>query len=117
MGHQFLASVKIFLGELADHISEFEGYGRRALVVTGKSSATNGSLQDTLRILDKLGIEKKIFDRVKVNPPLESVSDCATEGIKFDADFLIAIGGGSAMDTAKAASVLIACKNTRVIAA
>jgi len=99
------------MGELDEYYEDFYGYGSRALIVTGKSSAKNGALGDVLRILKKLEIDCIVYNNVTQNPPIESVSECATIGLDFKADFIIAIGGGSAIDVAKAASVLITCEN------
>jgi len=112
MDSSFLEPVKIFVGELNKYVIEFDNYGKKAFIVTGKSSATNGSLNDVTYILNKLGIIYVIFDSVMENPPLENVSDAALLGLDFGADFIIAIGGGSVIDAAKATSTLIAYSNT-----
>jgi len=86
----------------------FLSYGDRALIVTGKtSSIKNGSLKDVISALKKEGITYDIFNNVEENPSLETVEDIATLGRSQKSDFIIGIGGGSPIDAAKAAGVLI----------
>ena len=106
----YIDSVKICKKELDEYIEDFNGHGKKALIVTGKSSAKNGALDDVKRILLKLKIEYSVFCGVIQNPPIENVCECASFALEHEVDFLIAIGGGSAIDVAKAASVLIANK-------
>ena len=80
--------------------------GKHALIVTGKSSAKNGALDDVTFALKANGQEYSVFDRVTPNPTV----GCVREGIALlkseGADFIVAIGGGSPMDAAKAIATL-----------
>jgi alcohol dehydrogenase class IV len=81
--------------------------GAKALIVTGKHSAkTNGSLGDTLQALKANGQSFYVFDQVMSNPTVDCVFDGAAAAKKESCDFVIAIGGGSPMDAAKAAAAL-----------
>ena len=83
-------------------------YGGKALIVTGKtSSVTNGSLNDVTTALEKEGILYNIFNDVEENPSLETVENIAKLGREQKSSFIIGIGGGSPIDAAKAAAVLI----------
>ncbi len=84
----------------------FHELGKKALIVTGKSSAKIcGALDDVCGILDKFNIEYNIFNSVKANPPIEQTVEGAELG--EGADYVIAIGGGSPMDTAKGIAILL----------
>jgi len=82
--------------------------GTKALIVTGRnSSRKNGSLDDVETSLNDLNIPYVIFNEVEENPSLETVEKIATLGKDEKVDFIIGIGGGSPIDSAKAAGVLI----------
>ena len=86
----------------------FIQYGGKALIVTGKtSSGINGSLNDVTSALEKLEISFSIFNEVEENPSLETVENIAMLGRAEKSGFIIGIGGGSPIDAAKAAAVLI----------
>ena len=77
--------------------------GKKALIVTGKNSARlSGALDDVKYALEKNNIEYVIFDKVMSNPTVECVYDGAETAMEEEVDFVIAIGGGSPMDSAKA---------------
>ncbi len=80
--------------------------GGKALIVTGKTSAQKcGALDDVVAVLKKAGIDYQIFDDVKANPPIKQAYDGAIKGA--GSDFVIGIGGGSPMDTAKGIAILL----------
>lgn len=59
-------------------------------------------------LLDKAGIAYEIFSDIKANPPVENVKDGVAKFKEKGADCIVAIGGGSAMDTAKAIGIVVA---------
>jgi len=77
------------------------------LLVTGKNSAkASGAFSDVVEVLEEYGIDYEIYDRVANNPSLENVKEGGEAARKFDADFIIGIGGGSPLDASKAVAVL-----------
>ena len=91
-----------------NHAKEMLAVGKRALIVTGHSSAkANGSLNDVTEVLNNGGVAYQIFDEVEENPSTDTVGKGAQIARDFSADFIIGIGGGSAIDAAKAMALLI----------
>jgi len=85
--------------------------GKHAFIMTGKSSAEkNGSLGDMTAALESEGIKWTHFNGVNPNPSLEEVRSTAEKAEAAGADFIVALGGGSPMDAAKAVAVLAAGK-------
>ena len=83
--------------------------GKKAVLITGRTSAKkNGSQADVQKALESAGIEYFIFDDIEENPSLSTVEKAAEKTIYEKADFVIGIGGGSPMDSAKAVAFLAA---------
>lgn len=82
--------------------------GRRALIVisNGKSTRANGYLAHTEEQLHRAGVETFVFDGVAPNPSVGNVNAGAKVARDNDCDFLVALGGGSVMDCAKAIAVM-----------
>lgn len=92
------------LHHLANEIAQQNA--TKVLIVYGSNRIeSNGLLNDVINQLNSINIEFMIFKGIKANPTLSY----AKEGIKiskeFKADFILAIGGGSVIDTAKAIAV------------
>lgn len=90
---------------------EWTALGKKALIVTGRSSAVNGSLADVEEALRDNGVEYCVFDRTEANPSIEMVMKVRDYGVEESADFVIGVGGGSPMDAAKAIALMIANKD------
>ena len=80
--------------------------GKCALIVTGRSSKKNGALSDVVAALEGNGQRYAVFDEVLPNPTIACVRAGAARAKEAGADFVIAIGGGSPMDAAKAIALL-----------
>ena len=95
-----------------NHAPNLHAIGKRAFIMTGKTSAKkNGSLNDVTAVLDAGRVPYQIFDQVEENPSTDTVGNAAQQARKFGADYIIGIGGGSAIDAAKAAALLLANPN------
>ncbi len=91
--------------------AEWASLGRKALIVTGRSSAGNGALADVTDVLREQGAEYVVFDAAEENPSVELVMRLRDLGVKEQVDFVIGVGGGSPMDAAKAVALMIAQKD------
>lgn len=78
----------------------------RALCICDQGVKQAGILDTVISILEKSGIETVVFDRVLPDPPNAMIDEVGTLVRKCGADCVLGIGGGSSMDTAKAASML-----------
>ena len=77
--------------------------GKRAIVVTGGSSMQKfGFLQKTIDYLKEAGMEVQTFEGVEPDPSVETVLRGAEAMRNFNPDWIVAIGGGSPIDAAKA---------------
>ncbi|MBR2151370.1 MAG: lactaldehyde reductase [Prevotella sp.] len=80
---------------------------KKALVVTDKGLMQFGVAKMVLDVLDEAGIAYDIFDDVKPNPTVTNVKSGIEACKKASADFIVAIGGGSSMDTAKGIGIVV----------
>lgn len=87
---------------------EWTALGKKALIVTGKSSAHNGALTDVVGALEEAQVPFVLFDETEENPSIEMVMQVRETGLREQVDFVVGIGGGSPMDAAKAIALMIA---------
>ena len=103
--------VKIYFG--AGSVGALRGWVkgfRRVFVVTGRSSArVSGALGDIEGILKEVGVEYCVFNGVVPNPTVSIVNELAAEMWRFGSEAAVAVGGGSVIDAAKLASVIVRC--------
>ncbi len=78
----------------------------KALVVTDKSLIQFGVAEKVFEVLRSAEIPFEVFSEVKPNPTVSNVKAGVDAFAQSGADFIIAIGGGSAMDTAKAVGII-----------
>jgi len=82
---------------------EAKALGRRAILVTGTHSARKTGLLDKVtQDLKENGLEVFVFDKVTPNPRASTVDEAAGIVRQNEVDLIIGLGGGSAMDAAKA---------------
>ncbi len=84
--------------------------GKKALIVisSGKSARSNGYLARVEDQLKMAGIETAVFDRVEANPLRSTVMSGGAFAKENGCDFIVALGGGSSIDAAKAIAVMAA---------
>lgn len=87
---------------------EIKGRGLcKILVASDPDLVKFGVTQKVTDILDKAGIEYKLYSDIKPNPTIENVQSGVEVYKEYGADGIVAIGGGSSMDTAKAIGIII----------
>ncbi|MDK6029118.1 iron-containing alcohol dehydrogenase [Ignisphaera sp. 4213-co] len=92
------------------NIESFLQRFRRVYIVTSRSAArVSGSFQDVVSIVKSLGISYEFFDGVTPNPAASMINFVSEKVWRFGAEAVIAIGGGSVIDSAKAISVVSHC--------
>ncbi|WP_026958304.1 iron-containing alcohol dehydrogenase [Aliagarivorans taiwanensis] len=91
----------IYFGE--DALSALKGLqGSKALIVTGGQSMKRfGFIEQTQSLLKEGGIDSQVFDGVEPNPSVDTVLKGAQAMRDCQPDWIVAIGGGSALDAAK----------------
>ena len=80
---------------------------KKVLVVTDKALFEVGVTARVTEVLDKAGIKYTVYSEVKPNPTIKNVLDGVEKCKEFGADVLVAVGGGSSIDTAKGISILM----------
>jgi len=109
----FTGAKKIVFGKgsfetIAEQIRALRG--SRPFVVIDKNLSASALGEALAGLLGRGSLKPLIFDRVSGEPPLELADEGAKAALKNMCDVVVGIGGGSAMDTAKAVAVIAANK-------
>ena len=78
---------------------------RRVMVVTDRRLATSDAVATALQSLRSEGLDAVLYDAVRVEPTASSFMDAAAAAMDGGFDGFVAVGGGSVIDTAKAANL------------
>ncbi|HFD3541344.1 TPA: lactaldehyde reductase [Enterococcus faecium] len=95
-------------GAIESIVPEFQqrGFGKAA-VITDKGLIEHGIATKVTELLDKAAIAYALYDGIVPNPTIQNVKDGVAFVKEAEADCLIAIGGGSPIDTAKAIRIIL----------
>ena len=97
----FSIQTKIYFGDdVLDHLGELNC--QRAMIVTDPFIVTNGLLDMIIHPLETAKIEFKVFSDVVPDPPITKIVLGVKELLNYKPEVLIAVGGGSAIDSSKA---------------
>ena len=108
---------KIVLNEVSYHgkgailsvTEEAKGRGfKKAFVCSDPDLIKFNVTKKVTDLLDKEGLPYEIYSDIKANPTIQNVQNGVSAFKKSGADYIIAIGGGSSMDTSKAIGIIIA---------
>lgn len=93
------------INNIADE-AKGRGFGK-AFVCSDPDLIRFGVTKKVLDVLEKGGLDYEVYSEIKPNPTIENVQTGVESYKKSGADYIIAIGGGSSMDTAKAIGIII----------
>ena len=96
-----VGAVKEIGGELSRR-----GY-KRAFIASGRHVVKSGEIKKITDVLDEIGVQYTFYTDIKPNPTIENVQNGVKAFKEFGADCIIAVGGGSVMDTSKAIGIII----------
>jgi alcohol dehydrogenase class IV len=100
--------VKFGAGAVADAGWELKRLGvKRALLVTDPGVAAIGIAGRVRETIEAEGIEVVVFDRSRVEPTIGSMQEAADFALDAEVDGFVSVGGGSSMDTAKVANLIV----------
>ena len=96
-----VGAVKEIGGELSHR-----GY-KRAFIASGRHVVKSGEIKKITDVLDEIGVQHTFYTDIKPNPTIENVQNGVKAFKEFNADCIIAVGGGSVMDTSKAIGIIV----------
>jgi len=110
MSERFILNETSYFGrgsrkELAREIKE-RGF-KKVLLVTDKALIDCGVTKKITEVLDNAKIEYKVYSEIKPNPTVKNVLDGVKICKESEADVIVAVGGGSVIDTAKGISIIM----------
>ena len=95
-------------GAIESIVPEFQQRGfSKAAVITDKGLIEHGIATKVTELLDNAAIDYVLYDGIVPNPTIQNVKDGVAFVKEAEADCLIAIGGGSPIDTAKAIGIIL----------
>lgn len=110
MGNRFVLNETSYhgAGAINDIPAEVQARGfKKAFVCSGPNLLKHGVTKKVLDVLDAAGCAYEVFSDIKANPTIENVQSGVAAYKASGADYIIAIGGGSPIDTAKAVGIII----------
>ncbi|MGN1014944.1 MAG: iron-containing alcohol dehydrogenase [Butyricicoccus sp.] len=111
MGFQYFVPSRILFGKgQLNKLSRKKLPGKKALIVisNGKSTRANGYLDRVQEQLQQAGVAYEVFDKITPNPTKSVVMEGAQFARDHGCEFILGLGGGSSIDSAKAIAVMAA---------
>jgi alcohol dehydrogenase class IV len=99
----FVVPEVVFGQDALSHLAELKG--KSAFIVTDKNVVKLGLVNKVKEQLSQAGIQAAVFDEVEPDPSLQTVQKGVTAMNQYGPDLVVAVGGGSVMDAAKAMRV------------
>ena len=96
------------VGAVKEIVTELTNRGfKRAFIACGRHVVKSGEINKITDLLDAAGIAYTFYTDIKPNPTIENVQNGVKAFKEFNADSIIAVGGGSVMDTSKAIGIIV----------
>lgn len=95
------------VGAIRELPHEAEQFGSKALVITDPGIQKAGILKKVEAVLQEAGFSYCVYADVQSNPTVENAAEAVQMAQEYGAELFIAVGGGSSIDTAKSAAVLL----------
>ena len=111
MANRFILNERSYHGKgaIQEIAGEVTSRGlKKALLCTDPDLLKFGVTKKVTDVLDAAGLAYQVYSEIKPNPTIENVKDGVEAAKAAQADYIIAIGGGSSMDTAKAIGIIVA---------
>ena len=110
MANRFILNERSYHGKgaIQEIAGEVTSRGlKKALLCTDPDLLKFGVTKKVTDVLDAAGLAYQVYSEIKPNPTIENVKDGVEVAKAAQADYIIAIGGGSSMDTAKAIGIIV----------
>ena len=110
MANRFILNERSYHGKgaIQEIAGEVTSRGlKKALLCTDPDLLKFGVTKKVTDVLDAAGLACQVYSEIKPNPTIENVKDGVEAAKAAQADYIIAIGGGSSMDTAKAIGIIV----------
>ena len=110
MANRFILNERSYHGKgaIQEIAGEVTSRGlKKALLCTDPDLLKFGVTKKVTDVLDAAGLAYHVYSEIKPNPTIENVKDGVEAAKAAQADYIIAIGGGSSMDTAKAIGIIV----------
>ena len=110
MANRFILNERSYHGKgaIQEIAGEVTSRGlKNALLCTDPDLLKFGVTKQVTDVLDAAGLAYQVYSEIKPNPTIENVKDGVEAAKAAQADYIIAIGGGSSMDTAKAIGIIV----------
>jgi len=109
MNYKFFMPTRVYFGSGSlENLGTMQLPGKKALIVisAGSSMKKNGYLDRVEKLLKKNGAESIVYDKIQPNPVKKHVMEGAETARKNGCDFVIGLGGGSSIDSAKSIALM-----------
>ncbi len=94
-------------GAIENIVPEVKSHGfKKAMVASDPGLVKFGVTKLVTDLLDEAGLAYEVYSEIKPNPTIQNVQDGVKAFKRMGADYIIAIGGGSSMDTSKAIGII-----------